>query len=339
MKIRVLPLLLVSAASCLVSCNNNTTTSAENKSVVVERYVHKYGYAVSKEEWNSKNYPGQVIKTLDNGVTVTSSFEDGQLHGPSTYTFPDSQTVEILNTYSRGTLVKEMRYDMKGLPIQEIVHLSPKRTSTTVWYEEGMPRSIEETVAGTELVEGQYFTKAHELESRVERGRGVRTIRDNSGLLLAKEAIEGGFITEKTTFYPNGNPEMIAHFASGVLHGTKKTFSSSGEPKAIEEWSYGQLNGPSVYFKNGCKHLEISYKQGVKDGEEIHYIDGKTLSQKVSWAKDRRHGPSTHYVDGQAHTKWYYEGMLVSHDRFDELCVAERVYMPRTEDTSSEETI
>ena len=62
--------------------------------VVDQLYVHKYGYTVSKEEWSSKNYPGQVITTRQDGVTVTATYEDGKLNGPSTETFPHSQTVE-----------------------------------------------------------------------------------------------------------------------------------------------------------------------------------------------------------------------------------------------------
>ncbi len=34
----------------LCGCNNNK----DNDNVVSQRYIHKYGYAVSQEEWESK---------------------------------------------------------------------------------------------------------------------------------------------------------------------------------------------------------------------------------------------------------------------------------------------
>jgi len=70
----------------LIKCQ--TSNKDKNDNVVSQRYIHKYGYDVSKEEWESTGYPGQVVTTLRNGVTLTSSYENGVLHGPTTYTFP-----------------------------------------------------------------------------------------------------------------------------------------------------------------------------------------------------------------------------------------------------------
>src|SRR3989304_2858734 len=82
-------LVLGAAALLLFGCKNNN----QNDDVVSQRYVHKYGYAVSRDEFEAKQYPGQVITLLRNGVTVSSTYENGVLHGPTTHTFPNSQTV------------------------------------------------------------------------------------------------------------------------------------------------------------------------------------------------------------------------------------------------------
>lgn len=112
-------LLIPMLGSLLVGCQ--TSNKDKNDNVVSERYIHKYGYDVSKEEWESTGYPGQVVTTLRNGVTVTSSYENGILHGPTTHTFPHSKTTESLNIYERGNLVKKTTYDIRGIPQKEQV--------------------------------------------------------------------------------------------------------------------------------------------------------------------------------------------------------------------------
>ena len=128
MKFR-LSLLCGALALLASSCHKDNN----NSQVVSQRYVHKYGYAVSQEEWASKNYPGQVITSLRSGVVVTATYENHELHGPCTYTYPNSQTVERFVLYNRGEVTKEVLYDMSGMPTKETVQLSPSRHSLTLW--------------------------------------------------------------------------------------------------------------------------------------------------------------------------------------------------------------
>lgn len=305
---------LLLLATLLSSCNDNKEVS-----VVTQKYLHKYGYAVSKEEWEAKNYPGQVVTTLQDSVTVVSTYEDGVLHGPTTQTYPQSQTLESYKLYTKGVLTKEVQYDVRGLPKTEIVYTSPSQKTVTLWFDSGSPLSIEEYVGGN-LVDGQYFSTNNEMEARVVKGKGQRILRNRSGLLLAKELIGEGIVTKKETFHANGTPESISFYSKGKLTGQRNIYNASGEPEAIEHYENGLLNGLAVYFKNGYKFLEVSYLDGLKNGDEMHYIDGSILSQRITWVDDKKHGPSTFFVDGAAHTKWYHNGALVSHRRFEELC-------------------
>lgn len=298
----------------LCGCNDNK----KDDNVVSQRYIHKYGYAVSQEEWETKNCPGQVITNLNNGVTVTSTFEGGIKHGPTTHTYPHSQTVEYYCLYNQGNKVKEISYDPAGIPIEEWIQLSPTRYSITMWYKEGSPMMVEEFV-GEELLDGQYFTASNDLESRVEKGAGLRIRRDRSGVLLAKETIEEGYAIKKESFYPNGAPESIAYYFHETLNGEKRTFAQNGEPLAIEEWVNGQLHGKSTYFKNGNRYLEITYLHGHKNGVERHYIDGDIVSQEIAWENDQKHGQAVFYADGKPESQWFYAGELVSKRKFDEL--------------------
>ncbi|MBS3905354.1 MAG: toxin-antitoxin system YwqK family antitoxin [Simkania sp.] len=313
MKYKVPVLLGVALAICS-GCHEKK----ESDSVVSKRYIHKYGYAVSQEEWEAHNYPGQVITTMRDGITVTTTYEHGILHGPCTYSYPHSQTIETYMLYKNGDLIKEIRYDRNGLPTREEVRLSPTRYTLTMWYSSGTPLSIEE-FTGKELVEGQYFSVNNETEARIDKGTGLRVRRDQNGLLLSRDVIQKGYMTQRESFYPNGSPESIAHYSMNKLQGERRSFSDKGEPLLIEEWKNDQLHGLATYYSNGVKMSELSYLNGIKNGLERHYIDGEILSQEITWENGNRHGPSIYYVDGQIRTEWFYDGSHVSQHRFEEL--------------------
>ena len=77
--------------------------------------------------------------------------------------------------------------------------------------------AVEEFV-GDELLDGQYFTLNNEVDSRVEKGAGQRTMRTREGVLVARETFEEGYSVKKETFYPSGSPEAIAYYLRGSLH-------------------------------------------------------------------------------------------------------------------------
>ncbi|NDD58471.1 MAG: hypothetical protein EBZ47_04355, partial [Chlamydiae bacterium] len=248
-----LSLLCSALALISFSCNKEN-----NSDVVSQRYVHKYGYAVSQEEWSSKNYPGQVITTLRNGVVVAATYEDHQLHGPCTHTYPNSQIVEKYVLYNRGEPVKEVMYSVAGMPMEETVKLSPSRRSLTLWYTDGAPRSVEE-FAHDELLEGQYYTVLNEVEARVEKGNGERVMRDAKGTLMHRDEIFAGFTVRREAFYANGSPESITYFSNNKIHGERVCYTSNGEPLSVENWFDGNLHGKATYYKNGTKFSEVSY--------------------------------------------------------------------------------
>lgn len=299
----------------LAGCGNEIRFS---NSIVSERYVHKFGHTVSKQEWNERSYPGQVITSMSNGVTISASYENRTLHGPTTHTFPNSQIVQYFYLYNEGNLVKEAVYDTFGIPIKERVQLSPHRYTITKWYGDGTPMSVED-FADEELLEGEYFTVNNEVEARVEKGNGNRIIRDPKGLLLSKDNIKNGYIERRESLYASGTPASIIHYSLNQLHGEKRTFSPTGEPIVIEEWLNGQLHGKSVLFQNGIKKSEIHYLYGTKSGPETHYLDGNNIAQQILWEHDKRHGPTTYYIEGNPQMEWWYEGKKITQKRYEEL--------------------
>lgn len=312
---RTFTLFCLAAAIGLTSCQK----SRKESTVVSTQYIHKYGYAVTKEEWDSHNYPGQVVTHLRDGVTLTKTYEAGLLHGPCTYTYPYSEMIHHFYLYDKGDLVKQIDYDSTGMPEIQKSILSPTRYQLIYWYKDGTPRAIED-YSNEELLDGQYLSRSNEVEAKVEQGKGTRITRDKEGLLLAKETIESGYSTEKETFYPSGTLESVTHYATGKLHGEKQTFSTSGEPISDEEYLNGLLHGKSTYYRNGNKFQEISYIAGQKNGLETHYLDGEQISYQVLWENDKKHGPEQYFTaGGTITTHYYYNGELVSQRKYDEL--------------------
>ena len=308
---RTLPL---AALLFLAGCGNEGSDSQ----VISKRYIHKYGYAVSQSEWENNAYPGQVVTSLRDGVTITATYENGVLHGPTTHTHPHSQTIKNYYLYKFGELKKELSYDVLGMPVEEKVQLSPHRYCVTKWYGDGTPMSIED-YAEDELLDSKYFTLGNEVESTVERGNGLRTIRDQNGVLIAKDQFESGYLTRKESFHPSGSPESITHFHLNKKTGERLLFAENGNPLAEEEWVEDQLHGKATYYTNGKKQIEVFFINGARNGIETHFIDGEHIEQEIHWIYDRRHGPTKFYVgDNVAKTEWYYDGRHVSKRQFDE---------------------
>jgi antitoxin component YwqK of YwqJK toxin-antitoxin module len=301
--------LLLTGCSCCKKQQDN---------VVSQTYIHKYGYAVSKGEFEERKYPGQVTTVLKNGVTTKANYENGVLHGPSTHTHPNSKIVENYLLYNHGVLVKQTVYDLNGMPLREETQLSPTRYSSTKWYADGV-RMCAEEYAGKELVEAQYFTRLNDIEARIDKGSGKRIVRDLQGVLMSREEFSEGYLTKRDTFYASGAPESVAFYARGVLNGEKKSFSETGEPVAIKEYIAGKLHGKTTFFKNGARSVEIHYLNDLKNGLEIHYLDGTVVSQELLWENGKKHGPSRYYVEGIAQVEYFYDGDAVSEDKWREL--------------------
>jgi antitoxin component YwqK of YwqJK toxin-antitoxin module len=303
---------LVGAAALIIaSCQNHTTFDQ----VVSQKYVHKYGFDVSEQEWEERAQDGQEISMLKNGVKVTRSYQNGQLSGPTTHTFPHSSTVEKLLVYDQGTLLKETVYDLSGMPIREDLYEFDDRNIITLWDEKGVPLSIEE-YNNDLLMEGKYYTAEHILEAQVEAGFGERIKRDRTGLLLSKDRMEDGHIAERTTYHPTGEMHAISRYDDYQLHGEQLKFTSTGKPLMKLNWQRGILNGPKVVYRNGLKVAEIPYVNGQKNGIEKHYDDLDNLTAEIEWKNDKKHGSCKFYTDETTDTEWYYKGQTVNADKF-----------------------
>lgn len=325
---------LVSLGVVLLLASCQPSTSLDQ--VVSQKYVHKYGFKVSPQEWEERTQDGQIVSMLKNGVKVTSTYENGKLHGPTTYTFPHSTVVEKLLVYDQGALLKEAIYDPAGMPIREEIYEFDDRTIITAWDEKGVPLSIEE-YDGELLFEGKYYTPDHELEAQVSEGFGNRVKRDRTGLLLLKDRIEKGEIASRTTYHPSGQIHTISHYLDHQLHGEQLKYTATGKPLMQLHWKYGILDGMKVVFRNGSKIAEIPYKDGQKYGTERHYDDLGYLTAEIEWKNDEKHGSSKIHTEEDTETEWFYKGKTVSAERFELMQMREQMLVNFMEDAEFSE--
>lgn len=313
---------LFAASAVLLAACQNSGDSVEQ--IVSQKYVHKYGFDVSENEWEERSQEGQVITLLSSGVKVMRCYENGQLHGPTTYTFPHSSVIEKILTYDAGTLLKETQCDPSGTPIKEEIFEFDDRTILTSWDEKGVPLSIEEYDSGL-LVEGKYYTPEHVLEATVEAGFGEQMKRDRTGALLSKDLIENGLSSQRISYHPNGQIHTISHYQNNQLHGEQLKFTASGKPLMKLNWNHGTLDGLKTVYRNGLKIAEVPYENGLKNGTEMHYDDLGHLTAEIEWRLDKKHGPSKFYSEEAAETEWFFKGKTVSAHKFEMLDTREKL--------------
>jgi antitoxin component YwqK of YwqJK toxin-antitoxin module len=300
--------LLVLLGGCFSSDSNNPVVSQE--------FVHKYGFGVTEEEWQDREQDGQIVSILKNGIRVTRSFENGALHGSTTYTFPHSSVIERIQVYDQGNLLKEVVHDASGMPMREEVYEFDDRKIITSWDAKGAPMSLEE-YNGELLVEGKYFTPEHELEGQVEAGYGERYKRERSGVLVSRDFIENGAIASRTSYHPNGLVHTISRYKDYQLHGEQEKFTSTGKPLMTLNWNQGVLDGLKIVYRNGVKVAEIPYVSGQKNGMESHFDDLGTLTAQIEWKHDKKHGSSKFFTDESVEQEWFFKGQSVAHEKFE----------------------
>ena len=319
------------ALLCLASCQPGSTPDQ----IISEKFVHKYGFGLSEEEWDQRAQEGQIISTQKNGVMITRSFENGVLHGPTTYTFPNSSKVEKILYYDQGDLLREITQDTNGIPVREETYEFDDRLILTFWSDKGIPLSVEE-YDGELLVDGKYYSPEHELEARVENGNGFRTKRDRLGLLISKDKIENGMKSASTTYHPNGQIHTVSHYQDYMLHGEQTKYTISGRPLMNLSWDKGILDGIKTVYRNGIKVAEVPYTHGQKNGIEYHYDDLGNLIAEIVWRNDKKHGCCKSYTEDSQDQDWYFDGALVSAEKYELLENREQVFAEFTESESSE---
>ncbi len=302
----------------IVSCHDD-----KNSNVVSEQYIHKYGFDMSKDEWQSRK-EGTSITVLDNGVTVTNSYNNGILHGQTAYTFPNSSIIEKTYHYDNGTLIKEVVNDSKGMPFKEEVYEPNNKKIVTLWDNLGVPISIEQ-YENNALVDGKYYKPDNELEASIENSSGNRIKRDRNGELLYRDKIEDGKLVSRTTYHFNGQIKSKMGYQNYQLHGDQINYSSNGDITMTMNWKEGKLDGVKTIYRNGKIIAEIPFLNGNRNGVEHHFDDTGKLTKEIHWENNKKHGSHRIYKENDTQIKWFYKGKAVSLKKFEEFSFREKL--------------
>jgi antitoxin component YwqK of YwqJK toxin-antitoxin module len=309
MKKQGLWILIVGIALC--SCQ----TKEEKSPIVSQKFVHKYGFPITKNDWEEKK-EGQVIAELSDGSTATYTYANGVLHGTTTYTYPKNTQVQKTEYYDEGTLLKCVDHDEEGIPSKETAFAFDNRKVVTKWDKTGTPMSLEE-FENEVLVKGNYFSPNNEKESLVENGKGIRIQRSREGTLLTRDTMENGQMIFRLTFHYNGIVQSESTFENWQLHGKQKIYAESGLPVMELQWDHGVLHGLKILYQNGRKTGEIPFVHGEKQGIEKQFdpITGQVTAE-IPWEHDQKQGKALIYDTEGAHDQWYYQDQSVSLSKF-----------------------
>lgn len=293
----------------------------QNQEIVKEIY-YKYDLPCTKPDWEIRGEDGKIVQLRKDGVSITRSYEQGILHGETSYTFPNASTIAQIDLYENGTLVASQHNYASGIPHTKEHYKNELLTEKTIWYEDGTP-SLHELYEEGYLLSGEYRTVLNVVESKVQDGQGTRICRSSEGELLSKDAIKNGELFESVTYFANGDPATITPFEKGQIHGMRLTFLQGGVPQTVEQWENGNQEGLTITYQNGEKLSEAHYHKGKKNGIELRYRDGDLLVEEVNWVKDIQHGPCKYYLDGETKTQWYHQGDIVSRTTFERMNLPE----------------
>jgi antitoxin component YwqK of YwqJK toxin-antitoxin module len=311
--------ILLSVSMLAVIASITGCRTYRHSEVVKETFIHKYGVPVTRDDWTRNGKDGQVVLQKSDGVTVSRTYEKGVLHGKTTYTFPNTSTLQRVETYENGELVSKIENHNTGLPKEEEKYQGQLLTEVIRWYEDGTPAWVEEYENG-HIVKGEYRTPLNAVEARVEEGIGMRISRANDGLLLSRDTVRGGLMVERTTFFPSGEPATVTSYDNGVIHGMRMTYLMGGLPSTVEQWANGEQEGTTIVYSNGEKVAEIPYVKGKKNGTELRFRDGRLLVEEVSWKNGVQHGPRKLIADeATTKTEWYLQGEVVSRTTFERM--------------------
>lgn len=291
-------------------------SQSSHDEIVKTTYYHSYGPEVDREEWKAQGASGEVVETLKNGVEVRREYENGVLHGTSSWTFPYKKVIERTEEYVQGKRTLSGRNYENGSPeVEEEWEPGDKRI-VHAWYTDGAPRLLEEYQRGR-LAEGKYFTLEGDLEGSVTLGNGSRVERSCGGVLSTKEEIRSGDVMKRESYCPNGQLREVVLFQGNKRHGECRRYAENGQTVAIENWTFGALDGVQTYFEGGLPARQVSYLLGKREGMEVHFRPGtEEVIEEISWHNDERHGVSKTYVASRPMTEWYWKGGKVTEAQY-----------------------
>jgi antitoxin component YwqK of YwqJK toxin-antitoxin module len=310
----------ISLMGLSIGCTNQCGCEEDPLS---KKYAHQYGQPMSEQEWSARGSSGSVTTRLASGAVRVERYDQGQLHGDLTETFPYQETIAHRQVFERGAKVKEVRYAASGVPVHQQEWRGDQRV-VTFWYPDGSPLAVE-TYEQERLITGNYYGKSGELDAQVVEGKGLRLCRDGLGKLVAKEEIVSGEVSLRTELFDDGAPRRVTPFYKSAVHGVVASYLPDGQPATVEHYHLGLRHGSAISYLNGEKAKEVPFVYGKREGVEQHFADGKTVVKTISWSGDLQHGPAETILPEAHRIEYWYRGKLVPKFTYERQLSKERV--------------
>ncbi len=286
--------------------------------VVRTQYYHVYGPEINHKTWDDQGMTGNMVQYYKSGIRVRKSYENGVLHGSSTWTYPNSSIVHRYEEYDQGVLTSfGVNYENGTSELQE--EIGPNKIRyVRAWYEDGSPKFIEEwDPEHKTLIYAHYFNEDGELESEIQNGNGIRIERARNRMLLSREQYLEGKVILKEEFFPNGSIKSTTSIKDEKKNGIVYTYAETGQPISLEQWTNDTIDGMQTYFDHGLKSSQVPYKNGIREGVETRYKPGTDqIVATITWYNNMRHGPSTFIFPDQEITEWYWKDGKVTEEMY-----------------------
>lgn len=302
-----------------VSCQKNNN----NSDIASTRFIHKYGFEVSKNEWKERGKEGQIVQVTKDKVTKTFTYKKGVLDGISTISYEGKEQIKEQQVYEDGILIKKTLYDISGTPISEENFVKDGKT-LTFWDARGVPLRYE-IYKDNLLQEAKYLDENNKEEACIKKGKGIRLKRSQDRKMILKEEFSDGKMVSRITYHPNGKMQSKAFFKDYKLHGKRETYSLKGNLLTSVTWKDGKRDGQMLCFRDEKKHIEIPYMEGKKDGVEKEYDLEGNIVKEIHWEADKRHGSSRYYYEDYTDIQWYFRGVAVDLKKFQDLEAHEKL--------------
>ena len=119
--------------------------------------------------------------------------------------------------------------------------------------------------------------------------------------------------TSTKFYYKDGSLSSEGYLRNGKPDGYWKTYYQSGNLKSEGNRKYFQLDSLWIFYdKSGVINKEISYKEGIRDGDEVHYKQGSKY-ESIPYKKNIKEGKTFRYFNDE---KIAYEATFVNNDLF-----------------------
>ena len=214
-------------------------------------------------------------------------------------------------------------WEQDGRLVSTYTYRNGKRDGDYVTYNE----------EGAVVSTGQYRNGGFDGIQKIDRGGGYRTeIVYRDGKLEGTEttwypngqiAVQAHYVSDvmegpMTAYAENGMIQTVAPYYNGKLEGVVKTFHPDGKVHGEETYRNDELNGKSTFYRpDGSLDMVLNYRDGVMDGVQTwYYPDGKSKMKEFTTTLGEPNGAWKEWNDQgeQIVDEVYEDGILKLRD-------------------------